>query len=218
MIRFCSCFLFLSILSLSISPAKAQTAKPDNPQKLNLELLIVTYRAEGTTNKDDAKLVAAVEEVVKKHESAALSTLQDAVNETLPKSSEKAAAEVDAFSLKTYHDLEQWVKFGSGNPRLLSPYYRGDAATRLLLGETEVKATPWVLDEERFGIGVTVQRHQPGSVLPQRNSSSAEMVMETVSFTSNTLLDENEAGVINSYRHQDNKLTLVMIVVARVSR
>lgn len=214
MSRYPMMLLFLCVVSLSPSLANAETAKPENPRNLNLELLVVAYRAEGTNSEGDAKLIAKVEEVVKKHESEPLSTLQDAVQETLPKSNEKVATKVDAFSLKTFHDLEQWMKFGNSRP--LPSAANGPA--RLLLGETEVKATPWIFDEERFGIGVTVQRQIPTSRGLQRTSSTQGLTMENLSFTSNTLVTANEASVINSYRHQDEKLSLVMIVIARVSR
>ncbi|PQO38208.1 hypothetical protein [Blastopirellula marina] len=214
MSRYPMLLLFLLFVSLSSSLANAETAKPENPRNLNLELLVVAYRAEGTNSERDAKLIAKVEEVVKKHESEPLSTLQDAVQETLPQSNEKVATKVDAFSLKTFHDLEQWMKFG--NSRALPSADNGPA--RWLVGETEVKATPWIFDEERFGIGVTVLRQIPTSWELPRTKSPQGLTMENLSFTTNTLVAANEASVINSYRHHDEKLSLVMIVIARVSR
>lgn len=218
MIRCLSVCLFLIASTTNISMVSAQTAKPDNPQKLNLDLIVVTHRTEGSTAKKDAELATAVEEVVKKHESHPLSRLQDAISDVLPESSEKVASDVNSFSLKSFSDLEQWVKFGTSHPvrNVQSPY--GNVETRLLMGETEVKATPWILDEERFGIGVTVLRHLPAYALPQRTRAVEGVSVESLSFTSNTLLNANEAAVINTYRHRDAKLGLTIIVIARVSR
>ncbi|MHC2070685.1 hypothetical protein ACYFX5_24700 [Bremerella sp. T1] len=215
MMRIALSFFIVALLSAT---SFGQTAKPDNPIKLKLELIVVTCSADAEQGTIDKGLIKEIEATVEKGKSKPWFELQDAVQNKLPKSSDKVYSSIDAFSLQSFHDLEQWAKFGMSHPGYMRSTSSGRIPPRVSMGEATVKATPWVRSGEQFGLGVTVERQLPVVMSPQRTSGYHPSDRETHSFTSNTILDANQADVINVYRHVESNSESLFVVIARVSK
>ncbi|MBA2117263.1 hypothetical protein [Bremerella alba] len=206
------CRLTAFLLAFSLTGvAAAQTAKPANPIKIGLEVMVVTVAVDAQQGRIEADLIRDITSAVKSNESEPWSTLQSAVDRMLPKQKDSVAAAVDAYALHTFPDLEQRVNFatvfaGGQDPR------RGGGMQHS--AQTKVTATPWVLDEERFGLGVTVLSEVPvmlAGIHSPREREQTEM-------TSNTLVNNNEASVILSRSHTDAHGRTLLLVIVRVSR
>lgn len=198
------------VLSLT-GAAWAQTAKPANPTKIGLEVMVVTVAVDARQDGFDANLTREITSAVKSHESKPWSTLQSAVDRLLPKQSDSIAAAVDAYTLHTFPDLEQRVNFATAFADNRE-HHRGSST--LQAAQTKVTAVPWILDEQRFGLGVTVLSEVPlivtGHHPPQKR--------EQTEMTSNTLVNANEASVIMARSHADAHGQTLLMVIARVSR
>jgi len=203
--------LTLLLLLFFTGAAAAQTAKPVNPTKIDFELMVVTVAADTREGGLDEDLVQDIASAVKSHESKSWSTLHDAIGELLPNEKDSIVAAIDAYTLHTFPDLEQRVNFstafagGHDHHRGISPN---------LAAQTKVTAVPWVLDDERFGLGVTIQSEVPLIVSAQHPTREREQT----EMTSNTLVNDNEASVVMSRYHTDTHVQSLLLVVARVSR
>lgn len=206
------CRVIAIVLAVSFAGmARAQTAKPANPTKIDFELMVVTVAAEARHGGFAEDLVRDITAVVKSHESAPWSTLHRSINRLLPSERDSIAAAVDMYTLHTFPDLEQRVNFATA-------FVRGHEHERgsplIYFAQTKVTAVPWILDEERFGLGVTVLSEVPVIISghhPPREREQTEM-------TSNTLVNDNEADIIMSRSHTDAHVQTLLMVIARVSR
>lgn len=206
------CRLTVILLTLFFTgAASAQTAKPANPTKIGLELMVVTVAVDARHGGFGEDLIDDISTVVKQHESKSWSTLHGAVRRLLPKEREAMAAAVDAYTLHTFPDLEQRVNFATNFAGGPEPHRGGPP---IQAAQTKVTAVPWVLDEERFGLGITVLSEVPVIISghhPPREREQTEM-------TSNTLVDENEASIVMARSHSDTHVHTLLMVIARVSR
>lgn len=206
----CRLTAILFLFSLT-SAAWAQTAKPANPTKIDFELMVVTVAADARHGGFDEDLVSDITSAVKSHESKSWSSLHNSISRLLPKERDSFAAAVDAYTLHTFPDLEQRVNFATafaGGPE----HQRG--APMVQAAQTKVTAVPWVLDDERFGLGVTVLSEVPVIITghhPPREREQTEM-------TSNTVVNDNEASIIMSRSHSDAHVKTLLLIIARVSR
>ncbi|MEW4561338.1 hypothetical protein AB1K70_02360 [Bremerella sp. JC770] len=206
------CRLAAILLALIFtSAASAQIEKPANPTKLKLELMVVTVAVDARHGHMEDDLLRDIGSTVKSHESKPWSSLHQAIDRLLPDKRETLAAAVDAFSLHTYPDLGQRAVFttalAGGHD-----HHRHDAKAQL--AHTKVTATPWILDEERFGLGVTLLTEMPLLV----TGTPASSVREPLEMTTNTLVNTNEASMILSRSHRDTHAHTLVLVIARVSR
>lgn len=206
------CRLTALVLAISFtSAAWAQTAKPANPTKLDFELMVVTVAVDARQGGIDDDLVSDIASAVKSHESKSWSTLQQSISRLLPRERDSLAAAVDAYQLHTFPDLEQRVNFATAYSRS-HEHSRGGSTTAS--AQTKVTAVPWILDEERFGLGVTVLSEVPVIL----TGGHAPREREQTEMTSNTLVNDNEASIIMARSHADAHVHTLLMVIARVSR
>ncbi|QDU76467.1 hypothetical protein Pan97_35170 [Bremerella volcania] len=200
--------LFVFFLTPS---AWAQTAKPANPSKISLEIMVVTLAADTRQGGFDEDLLSDIASAVKSHESKPWSVLQGAIGRLLPKERDSLASAIDAYTQHTFPDLEQRVNFATA---FAGGHDSHRGSSTIPAAQTKVTAVPWILDEERFGLGVTVLSEVPMIVSghhPPREREQTEM-------TSNTLVNDNEASIIMSRSHKDAHVQTLLLVIARVSR
>lgn len=206
------CRLTALLLAISFTGAAwGQTAKPANPSKLDFELMVVTVAVESRQGGIDEDLVRDITSVVKSHESKSWSTLQHSISGLLPKERDALAAAVDAYTLHTFPDLEQRVNFATAYA-VGHEHARGGSTAAS--AQTKVTAVPWILDDQRFGLGVTVLSEVPVIV----SGGHAPREREQTEMTSNTLVNDNEASIVMARNHADTHVQTLLMVIARVSR
>ncbi|WP_105356210.1 MULTISPECIES: hypothetical protein [Pirellulaceae] len=200
------------LLAISFtSAAWAQTAKPANPTKIDFELMVVTVAVDARQGGIDEDLVRDIAAAVKSHDSKLWSTLHHSISRLLPRERGSLAAAVDAFTLHTFPDLEQRVNFATAYAAG-HDHQRGGATTAS--AQTKVTAVPWILDEQRYGLGVTVLSEVPVIIA----GGHAPREREQTEMTSNTLVNDNEASIVMSRSHADAHVHTLLMVIARVSR
>jgi len=194
------------------SAASAQIEKPANPTKLNFELMVVTIVVDARHGHIEDDLLRDIGSAVKSHESKPWSTLHQAIDRLVPKKRETLAAAVDAFTLHTYPDLGQHANFATA---LAGGHdaHRHDVKPQIV--QTKVTATPWISDEERFGLGVTLLSEMPLLAIGNHHASA---MREQFEMTTNTLVNANEASLVVSRSHSDSHVQTLLLVIARVSR
>ncbi len=201
-------FLFLCLLA---GPTWAQTAKPANPTKIDFDLMVVTVAVDARQEGFEEDLVRDIASAVKSHESKSWDSLHNAVNRLLPNDRNSLAAAIDSYTLHTFPDLEQRVNFATAF-HAGHDHHRGPPSNAS--AQTKVTAVPWVLDEERFGLGITVLSEVP--VIAAGGHSPRDR--EQTEMTSNTLVNDNEASIVMSRHHADAHAETLLMVIARVSR
>lgn len=210
------CFVALSVLSSTAFGQENQKSKV--PTNFKLELLVITRQLEGP-DAGKKSIVPQVEEVVAEHGEQSLSDIQQALDWQIRKDVGKhEACNLEAFILSTYDDLEQWVKFGTTQPRIFSGQNTPDRqGPPVVYGETKVLATPRIVSNGKIRLGVTVERMFPRAFPGDVRPGMTMQFNGGFSYTSNTLVDLGQTVLVNSYRHVGDGATTEMIVVGRVS-
>ncbi len=209
-------FLCLPILPLDAWGQENQETKA--PTNVKLELLVITRQLERS---DTAKktIVPQVEETIAEHREASLSEIQDALDRQIRKElGKQEVCNLEAFRLNTYDDLEQWVKFGTTQPRVFSGQSSAERQRPpVVFGETKVLATPWIIRDGKIRLGVTVERIFPRSFPGDARPGQTVQFNGNFSYTSNTVVESGQAVVVNSYRHVGDGVTTELIVVGRAT-